>query len=132
MTKYILRGFILLIAISLQLNTSAQNRATGLMTDLVNDAGALYQNGYRIDKTMAELNDNSFADYKFAAIRSSRPTFSWIVPQGEGQHNVVQRTYQIAIDDNPTDAANHAGKIWNSGRQKSSQSIAVAYGGADL
>lgn len=132
MTKYILRGFILLIAILLQLNTSAQNRATGLMTDLVNDAGALYQNGYRIDKTMAELSDNSFADYQFAAIRSSRPTFSWIVPQGEGQHNVVQRTYQIAIDDNPVDAANHAGKIWNSGRQKSSQSIAVAYGGADL
>lgn len=132
MTKYILREFILLIAISLQLNLSAQNKATGLQTDLINDAGTLYQNGYRSDKTMAEFNDSEFSQYQYAAIRSSRPTFSWIVPQDKGQHNVIQRSYQIAVDDNPADAAAHTGKVWNSGRQKSTQSIAVAYGGADL
>lgn len=132
MAKYILRNILLLVAISLQLNLSAQNKATGLQTDLINDAGTLYQNGYRSDKTMAELNDSEFSQYQYAAIRSSRPTFSWIVPQDKGQHNVIQRSYQIAVDDNPADAAAHAGKVWNSGRQKSTQSIAVAYGGADL
>ena len=131
MAKYILRNILLLVAISLQLNLSAQNKATGLQTDLINDAGTLYQNGYRSDKTMAELNDSEFSQYQYAAIRSSRPTFSWIVPQDKGQHNVIQRSYQIAVDDNPADAA-PAGKVWNSGRQKSTQSIAVAYGGADL
>ena len=132
MAKYILRNILLLVAISLQLNLSAQNKATGLQTDLINDAGTLYQNGYRSDKTMAELNDSEFSQYQYAAIRSSRPTFSWIVPQCEGEHNVIQRSYQIAVDDNPADAAAHTGKVWNSGRQKSTQSIAVAYGGADL
>ncbi len=132
MAKYILRNILLLVAISLQLNLSAQNKATGLQTDLINDAGTLYQNGYRSDKTMAELNDSEFSQYQYAAIRSSRPTFSWIVPQDKGQHNVIQRSYQIAVDDNPADAAAHTGKVWNSGRQKSTQSIAVAYGGADL
>lgn len=132
MAKYILRNILLLVAISLQLNLSAQNKATGLQTDLINDAGTLYQNGYRSDKTMAELNDSEFSQYQYAAIRSSRPTFSWIVPQCEGEHNVIQRSYQIAVDDNPADAAAHAGKVWNSGHQKSTQSIAVAYGGADL
>lgn len=132
MTKYICQTLLLIFATIAQLNTSAQNRATGLMTDLISDAEALYQNGYRSDKTMAELSNKDFADYQFAAIRSSRPTFSWIVPQADGQHNIMQRSYQIVVDDNPADAANHAGKIWNSGRQKKSQSIAVAYGGADL
>lgn len=132
MAKYILRNILLLVAISLQLNLSAQNKATGLQTDLINDAGTLYQNGYRSDKTMAELNDSEFSQYQYAAIRSSRPTFSWIVPQDKGQHNVIQRSYQIAVDDNPADAAAHAGKVWNSGRQKSTQSIAVPYLGVDL
>ena len=76
MAKYILRNILLLVAISLQLNLSAQNKATGLQTDLINDAGTLYQNGYRSDKTMAELNDSEFSQYQYAAIRSSRPTFS--------------------------------------------------------
>ncbi|MBE6220832.1 MAG: alpha-L-rhamnosidase [Rikenellaceae bacterium] len=132
MAKYILRNILLLVAISLQLNLSAQNKATGLQTDLINDAGTLYQNGYRSDKTMAELNDSEFSQYQYAAIRSSRPTFSWIVPQCEGEHNVIQRSYQIAVDDNPADAAAHTGKVWNSGRQKSTQSIAVPYLGVDL
>lgn len=132
MAKYILRNILLLVTISLQLNLSAQNKATGLQTDLINDAGTLYQNGYRSDKTMAELNDSEFSQYQYAAIRSSRPTFSWIVPQDKGQHNVIQRSYQIAVDDNPADAAAHTGKVWNSGRQKSTQSIAVPYLGVDL
>ena len=132
MTKYILRLTLIIIAASLQFNIAAQNRATGLLTDLVSDAGALYQNGYRTDKSMATLSEDDFSAYQFAEIRSSRPTFSWIVPQGEGERNVFQRSYQIVIDDNPTDAANHAGKVWNSGQQKSPQSTAIVYAGEDL
>ena len=132
MTKYILRTTLIIIAASLQFNIVAQNRATGLLTDLVSEAGALYQNGYRTDKSMATLSEEDFAAYQFAAIRSSRPTFSWIVPQCEGERNVFQRSYQIVIDDNPTDAANRAGKVWNSGQRKSPQSTAIAYAGEDL
>ncbi|MBR4854031.1 MAG: hypothetical protein IKU88_04830, partial [Alistipes sp.] len=132
MRKHTLRNIFLVLLAALPLNLFAQNRATGLLTDLVSNAGALYQNGYCADKVMAELGDKDFASYQYAAIRSSRPTFSWIVPQAEGEHNVLQRSYQIVVDDNPTDAAAHLGKVWNSGRAKSAQSIAVPYGGEDL
>ena len=132
MTKYILRGTLLLLAITLQLNVAAQEPAMGLLIDLISDAGTLYQNGYPSDKSMAEVSEQDFAAYQFAAIRSARPTFSWIVPQREGRNNIVQRSYQIVVDDNPVDAAKHAGKVWNSGPKRSSQSVAVAYAGEDL
>lgn len=132
MRKHTLRNIFLALLTALPLNLLAQNSATGLLTDLVSDAGALYQNGYRSGKVMAELSDHEFSAYQYAAIRSSRPTFSWIVPQSEGKHNVLQRSYHIVIDDNPSDAAAHLGKVWNSGRSKSAQSIAVPYTGNDL
>ena len=132
MRKHVLCNIFLALLSALPLNLLAQNSATGLLTDLVSDAGALYQNGYRSGKVMAELSDQEFSTYQYAAIRSSRPTFSWIVPQAEGEHNVLQRSYQIVVDDNPSDAAAHLGKVWNSGRSKSAQSIAVPYDGENL
>ena len=61
--------------ILLPLFASAENRPTRLMTDLVSDAGALYQNGYRATQAMQELRSEEFEQYQYAAIRSSQPTF---------------------------------------------------------
>ncbi len=132
MKTSILRTLLVALLSTLSFNLLAQNYATGLLTDLVSEADALYQNGYRTDKQMADLTECEFAEYQYAAIRSSRPTFSWIVPQSAGQNNIVQRWYRIVVDDNPADAALHIGKVWNSGRVRSAQSIAVPYLGADL
>ena len=66
----------------------------------------------------------------YAAIRSSRPTFGWIVPDmGSG---TMQTTYHIVVDDNREDAASRRGKVWNSGKVESPSSVAVEYGGEDL
>ena len=100
------------------------------MTDLVNDVSALYSNGYRTEAKMQNISHRDFAVYQYAAIRSSRPTFGWIVPDmGSG---TMQTTYHIVVDDNREDAASHRGKVWNSGKVESPSSVAVEYGGADL
>ena len=132
MRKSILRSALVALLATVSLNLSAQNCATGLLTDLVSEADALYQNGYRTEKQMADLAESEFAEYQYAAIRSARPTFSWIIPPSEGRNNIVQRWYHIVVDDNPSDAASHAGKVWDSGRVRSTQSVAVPYGGANL
>ena len=100
------------------------------MTDLVSEASALYQGGYRVDEKLSQLSDEELQEYQYAAIRSSQPTFGWIVPDmGE---STTQTTYHIVVDDNERDAAAHRGKVWSSGVVQSAQSIAVRYGGEDL
>ena len=100
------------------------------MIDLVNDASALYSEGYRVDAKMHNVSHRDFDVYQYAAIRSSRPTFGWIVPDmGSG---TMQTTYHVVVDDNREDASAHRGKVWNSGEVESSSSVAVEYGGEDL
>lgn len=128
-----MKRLFLLILVALTLSTfssTAQNRPTGLMIDLVTDADALYQKGYRAEVKMQDLSNEEFSRYQYAAIRSSRPTLGWIVPQGKG--NTKQESYQIVIDESYEDARQHKGKVWNSREVKSCQSSAVAYRGNDL
>lgn len=128
-----MKRLFLLILATLTLSTfssTAQNKPTGLMIDLITDADALYQKGYRAEVKMQDLSNEEFNNYQFAAIRSSRPTFGWIVPQGKG--NTTQESYQIVVDDNFKDALQHNGRVWNSQEIKSKQSTAVAYSGKDL
>ena len=100
------------------------------MIDLVNDASALYSEGYRVDAKMHNVSHRDFDVYQYAAIRSSRPTFGWIVPDmGSG---TMQTTYHIVVDENRTDALSHRGMVWNSGEVQSASSVAVEYGGEDL
>lgn len=100
------------------------------MIDLVNDASALYSEGYRVDAKMHNVSHRDFDAYQYAAIRSSRPTFGWIVPDmGSG---TMQTTYHVVVDDNREDASARRGKVWNSGEVESSSSVAVEYGGKDL
>ena len=105
-------------------------KPSGLMVDLVKEAGALYQKGYPADVKMQDLRDGEIDNYQFAEIRSSRPTFGWIVPQGKGA--TWQKSYEIVVDDNWDDALLHKGEVWHSGRVKSAQSTAVEYGGEEL
>ena len=109
---------------------SCKPQPTSLMIDLVNDASALYSEGYRVDAKMHNVSHRDFDAYQYAAIRSSRPTFGWIVPDmGSG---TMQTTYHIVVDENRTDALSHRGKVWNSGEVQSASSVAVEYGGEDL
>lgn len=108
----------------------AQNKPTGLMVDLITDAGELYRNGYAVDVEMQDLSNAELDDYQYAAIRSSRPTFGWIVPQGKG--DTCQKGYEIVVDDCWDDALARRGKVWHSGKVKSGKSTAVDFGGEEL
>lgn len=108
----------------------AQNRPTGLMTDLVTDSGALYHHGYRTAERMADIAESELCDYQYAVVHSSRPTFGWIVPDcGRG---TFQCSYRIVVSDNANDARACIGNVWDSGTVSGTQSVAVAYGGEDL
>lgn len=128
MRSLLLGGALFLLTV-LPSHSWAQ-KPSGLMVDLVKEAGALYQKGYPADVKMQDLNDGEIDNYQFAEIRSSRPTFGWIVPQGKGA--TWQKSYEIAVDESWDDALLHKGGVWHSGRVKSAQSTAVEYGGEEL
>ena len=108
----------------------AKNRPTGLMTDLVKDAHKVYRNGFATDMGVEDLTADDISDYTFAAIRSSRPTFGWIVP--DCGRATRQKSYRIVLSDNMTDALARRGNIWDSSTVRSAQSVAVDYGGNSL
>lgn len=108
----------------------AENLPTGLMTDLVKDAHKVYRNGFATDMGVEDLTADDISDYTFAAIRSSRPTFGWIVP--DCGRATRQKSYRIVLSDNMTDALARRGNIWDSGTVRSAQSVAVEYGGNSL
>lgn len=106
------------------------NRPTGLMTDLVTDAHMVYRDGLPTGESVDGLSKEEVASRTFAAIRSSRPTFGWIVPDcGRATH---QKAYRIILADNAADARARRGNVWDSGTVRSAQSVAVPYGGSDL
>lgn len=105
----------------------AENRPTGLMTDLVKDAHKVYRNGFATDMGVEDLTADDISDYTFAAIRSSRPTFGWIVP--DCGRATRQKSYRIVLSDNMKDAFARRGNVWDSGTVRSAQSVAVEYGG---
>ena len=106
------------------------NRPTGLMTDLVKDPHVVYRNGMATGESVADLTDGQTDNRTFAEIRSSRPTFGWIVP--DGGRGTRQKSYRIIVADNAADARAHRGNVWDSGTVRSAQSAAVGYGGEDL
>ncbi len=111
-------------------NSTAGNRPAGLMTDLVTDAHIVYRGGFPTGESVADLTDDETSDRTFAAIRSSRPTFGWIVP--DCGRATRQKAYRIVVSDNEADARARRGNIWDSGTVRSAQSAAVPYGGSDL
>ncbi|MDE6779540.1 MAG: family 78 glycoside hydrolase catalytic domain, partial [Alistipes sp.] len=127
--RHIARLVVGILALGFSVAES-HNRPTGLMTDMVTDAGMLCRNGRRIAETMSDIAEQDFAGCQFAAVRSSRPTFGWIVPDcGRGTH---QLSYRIIVSDNAADARAGRGNVWDSGTIRSRQSVAVPYGGEDL
>lgn len=127
------RVTILLLAafvVTMSVAQASPSRPTHLMVDLVNEASALYNNGYRAKIKMQDLGNNDFSQYQYAAIRSSRPTFGWIVP--DKGRNTLQTAYHIVVDDNMHDAVARKGAVWNSNVVNSDNSVSVEYGGDDL
>ena len=124
-----LRGLSLLITLMAATSAVADNRPSGLMTDLVEHTDRTWQNGYASSLPVWKA-DEAIEELQYAAIRSSRPTFTWIVP-GE-KRNTMQTAYRLIVADNPKDAAEGKGNVWDSGEVRSDRSVAVPYSGKPL
>jgi len=105
------------------------SKPRGLMTDLIEHTDYVWKNGHPTNLKVFQP-EVSAESYQFAEIRSSYPTFSWIV--SDEAPASFQQSYRIIVSDNIKDAEAGTGNIWDSGAVESRQSTAVLYGGDAL
>ena len=91
---------------------AADKKPFGLMTDLIEHTGQTWQNGYASNLPVWQLEE-AIEPLQYAAIRSSHPAFSWIVPGETG--GTRQTAYRVIVADNREDAASGRGNLWDSG-----------------
>lgn len=108
---------------------AADKKPFGLMTDLIEHTGQTWQNGYASNLPVWQLEE-AIEPLQYAAIRSSHPAFSWIVPGETG--GTRQTAYRVIVADNREDAASGRGNLWDSGVVGSDRSVAVRYAGEAL
>ncbi len=108
---------------------ASDKKPSGLMTDLVEHTGRTWQNGFASNLPVWQI-DEAIEPLQYAAIRSTHPAFSWIVP-GESQ-GTRQTAYRLIVADNREDAISGKGNLWDSGEVESGQSVAVRYAGKAL
>ncbi len=104
-------------------------KPTVLQTDLLEHTERTWQNGYLTNLNVWQM-DESVEPLQFAAIRSEKPAFSWIVP-GNVQ-NTKQTAYRIIVSDQFQEANSEKDNLWDSGWVDSEQSVAVRYDGSPL
>jgi alpha-L-rhamnosidase len=107
----------------------AQNRPTGLLTDLLSNTDRVYINGTVSSIPLWNINE-AIEPVQFAQIRSFRPSLSWVVP--EKGNGTVQIAYQIIVADSLAAARTGKGTIWDSKRVQTNKSVAVLFEGSDL
>lgn len=110
-------------------NAPKGEKPSGLLTDLLENTDQVYCNGYPATIKLWEIN-RSVEPVTYAEIRSSFPTFGWIVPGKE--KNTVQTGYQILLSDSYQGLQEESGILWNSGKVNSRRSVSVPYEGPEL
>jgi len=119
---------ILFVCFSLQC-VAENNKPSGLMTDLIEHTDYTWHNGY-VSNVPVWRMDGAIENLQFVEIRSSLPTYSWIVP---GKANgTYQNSYRIIVADNIKDVLSEKGNIWDSGTVESRKSTSVLHGGSAL
>ncbi|MCD7848766.1 MAG: family 78 glycoside hydrolase catalytic domain [Parabacteroides sp.] len=108
---------------------AVDRKPSGLMTDLIEHTERTWQNGYASNLPVWKL-DTAIEPLQYAAIRSTHPAFSWIVP-GE-EKGTLQTAYRLIVADNQDDAIAGKGNVWDSGEVGSECSVAVRYAGVAL
>lgn len=120
---------IFFFAFSMLSLQAADQKPTGLLTDLIEHTEQTWQNGYASNVPIWQIQ-KVIEPLQYAQINSTHPSFSWIVP-GEAQ-NTRQTAYHLIVTDSYTDAKTGKGTVWDSGRMESNQSTAVLYRGSAL
>lgn len=107
----------------------ADNKPTGLLTDLIEHTDLVCVEGYPSTLTLRQLPE-AIEPVQVARIASEQPSFSWIVPGGK--QGTVQTAYHILISQTYEEASRQEGSVWDSGVTESAQSVAVPYGGKPM
>ncbi len=126
LNRFILPTFLAFYMIGTQ---AADKKPSGLMTDLIEHTERTWQNGYASNLPVWQL-DEAIEPLQYAAIRSTHPAFSWIVP-GE-EEGTRQTAYRIIVADNRENAISGKGNLWDSGLVENDCSVAVPYTGEAL
>ena len=116
----LVRSFTLITSLSLSslFIQAEEKKPSGLMTDLIEHTERTWQNGYASTVRVWDL-EAAIEPLQYAAIRSTHPAFSWIVP-GE-LPNTRQVAYHLIVSDNQSDSENGKGNVWDSGVINSNQ-----------
>ena len=131
-----LNVFLLFFCISLYLQdvtgalgSFSAEPPTGLVTDLLEHTDRVFLDGYPANFSLDERHA-AIERYQFAAIRSEKPMFGWIM--NDGKPNTLQTAYRILVASDLKLLSQNQGDIWDSGRTESDNSTAVYYSGKPL
>ncbi len=108
----------------------ADEGPSGLMVDLLEHTDVVWRDGLPTQLKVDQLT-GVIERVQYAEIRSSKPTFSWIVPSSGP--NTTQTAWQIQLASSRQPFENNADSssiIWDSGKIIDSNSTSVAYGAA--
>jgi len=120
---------IVLFSFFYPLVEAADNKPTGLLTDLIEHTDFTWNDGYGSNVPVWQAV-NTPESLQYVEIGSEYPSFGWIVP-GKTM-GTIQTSYQIIVADNRIDAASGKGNIWDSGKVESRKSTSVLYAGEAL
>ncbi|WP_018628802.1 alpha-L-rhamnosidase C-terminal domain-containing protein [Niabella aurantiaca] len=100
-----------------------------LRTELLEHTDRVFLDGYLTTLSLQEAG-TAIERYQVAAIRSARPSFSWVV--NSGASNTLQAAYRIQVASSREKLAKGEADIWDSRKVKSGHSVAVPFEGAPL
>jgi alpha-L-rhamnosidase len=93
-----------------------------LRTDLLENTDKVWQNGNQTNFTLAQANTERF-NGQLALIRSTRPSFSWIL--SDTSQNASQTAYRIALASSIDLLRNDKADIWDSGKITDKRSTGI-------
>lgn len=106
--------------------TETTNAPTGLLVDLLEHTDVVWRDGFPTQLKIDQL-DNVIERVQYAEIQSSKPTFSWIVPNSG--NNTQQTAWQIQLSTSLKEFENNPSQLlWDSGKVIDSNSTSIRYG----
>ncbi|GAB3026282.1 alpha-L-rhamnosidase-related protein [Spirosoma pulveris] len=117
-----MRYVIFLGLLAASLTAFAQTAPTALRTDLLLHTDKVWSNGFLTNYSLDGADSAKFAG-QLALIRSSHPSFSWVLFTAGGTSR--QTAYRIILSTSRQNSQTNVGDVWDSGKVISSQSVGV-------
>lgn len=124
-----MRLLFLLISILIFTSKAITAPPSSLTTDLLEHTDRIFLDGYLSTMTLSETG-TAIERYQVAQVRSKHPYLGWIM--NSETPNTLQTAYRIEVASSKEKLLNNEPDIWDSGKVKSNNSIAVKYEGEPL